>query len=537
MKSLPFLLLTLVACAGTQESVTQPQAAGAGSAAQAKTPTSGDVAFEVPAAEVQGIVFEPESLGRPGMPLVDPKGAKKPTLDKQRAAVASAKDPVLKQAQAAVLATMLYKESKADKAKEKDLLKEARQVLRDVAQQVGDKAVDEITLRMLGSYELLLEDYAAAEKAWQALIAKDPKSKENPNNRAWLAYAQLKQFKNAEALASVASEPLDDKQRELAYVTAWAKLRTGDGAGAWQAINVAAKGWPQDATRESLEHEVLWFAARGNIPHDQAIGQVTSVLAKGKPQQYQLLATLGLGGYGLAGRWSDSVATLDKALEVAGDAAAPLDRPAIRYRQAEFTVPLDTPDVAVKYAKQAIEAITACGAKCAPKDTAVTITNIYNMGRLFHVLFATANDHRYYEPAHEIYALTIPLITEPATKAQAQDDLTKLEKTLKTIKVGTGTHDKGAVSALLGRHTQEVQACYEAGLGGNPKLGGPLVVNLESDATGAIKGVSTEPKAGMADLPAVARCVEGRAKQWKLPKRGMPGSTRIKLSYTLAVRK
>jgi hypothetical protein len=211
---------------------------------------------------------------------------------------------------------------------------------------------------------------------------------------------------------------------------------------------------------------------------------------------------------------------------------SPSDRLVIRYSQADFTVRLDTPDVAVGYAKQAIDAIGLCDAKCTAKDKADIVQGVYLMGRLFHILYATANDHRYYQPAHDLYALTIPLLTDPALQAQAQKDAKILETTLKNTKVGTGTHDKGAVGALLARHTPEIQACYEAVLGTNPKLGGTITLNLESDATGGIKGASTEPKAGLTDLSAVATCLVEHAKQWKLPKRGMAGNTRIKTSYT-----
>jgi hypothetical protein len=60
---------------------------------------------------------------------------------------------------------------------------------------------------------------------------------------------------------------------------------------------------------------------------------------------------------------------------------------------------------------------------------------------------------------------------------------------------------------------------------------------LESDQTGVIKGAATEPKAGQADIAGVASCVLDRAHKWKLPTRGKPGSTRLKLTYTLSPRK
>jgi tetratricopeptide (TPR) repeat protein len=500
---------------------------------QQKRTASGDVSFEIPALEIKGVVYEPEALGRPGMPLVQAK--RKTTIDKQRSLVQTTKDPVQKQAQAAVLATMLYLESKTNKTQEKAMQGEARQVLRDVAQAAGDKEIDEITLRLLGSYELLLDDYPAAEKAWQSLIDKDPKAKDIDDNRAWLAYSQLKQFKNAAALASTAGEKPDDKQPELAYVMAWAKLRTGDHAGAWQALVAAARGWGQNGGHDDLVREALFFAGRANVPLDQAAAAITGVFAKVKQQQYELLAKLGLSGYALAGRWADGVAALDKAVELMGDGVPANDLPVIRYSQADFTVRLDAPEVAARFAKQALDALAACGTRCADKDKASMYSDVNLMGQLFHLLYATANDHRYYQPAHELYELTIPKL-EPTRRTDAQQNLKKLETTLKNTKVGTGTHDKGAVGALLGRHNLEVQACYEAVLGTNPKLAGTITLNLESDATGGIKGLSLEPKPGTSELSAVTACVGERAKQWKLPKRGMPGSTRIKMSYVLATK-
>jgi hypothetical protein len=79
-----------------------------------------------------------------------------------------------------------------------------------------------------------------------------------------------------------------------------------------------------------------------------------------------------------------------------------------------------------------------------------------------------------------------------------------------------------------------VKACYEERLVANPKIGGTLVVTLDTDQTGVIKGVATEPKAGQAELSAVAGCVIERARKWNLPKRGQAGTTRVKITYALA---
>ena len=531
--SLAFVLAGLVACGGPSKGPEGPKGSG-GEGGGAKPAGPGDVSFEIPAIEVKGLAFEPEALGRPGMPLVEAK--KKTTVEKQRALFEKTKDPVQKQAQAAVLATMLYQQSKTAQGEDqKKLYTDARQVLRDAAQAAGDAAVDEITLRLLGSYELLLEDYPAAEKAWGTLVTKAPKDKDILYNKAWWGYALLMQHKNAEAMQAVGSDPVSDKQPEHAYVTAWAKWRTGDGPGAWQAILAAAKGWGGNPGREALDRDVLLFAGRTDVPMDKAFGDMMSITPKGKDQEYEVLAKLGLQSYQFAGRWADGVKALDKAITVIGAKVPVNDLPVIRYSQADYTVRLDDPVTAAKYAREAIDALPGCGSKCSPQDMHNVVASVYIMARLFHILYATAHDDRYYQPAHDLYQIAVPKLTMDANMhAEAQKDADILERTFKTMKAGVGTHDKGAIGALLNRHNQEIQACYEQGLAANPKLGGSLVVNLESDQTGVVKGVSTEPKAGMADMAMVAGCVEKRVKAWKLPTRAQAGSTRIKLTYSMS---
>jgi len=531
------LLTLLIACGPMNpDAPANPTGGGTGTGTSDAKPgqpaAAGDVTIELDKFAIAGVVFEPNALNRPGMPLVEPK--RKTTLAQQRSIVANARDPVLKQAQAAVLATMLYKESKtADKDKEKELLGEARQALRDAAA-AGGKDVDEVTLRLLGSYELVFDDFAAAEKAWADLIAKDPKDKETPYHKAWWAYSLLRQWKNAEALAIVNAEPLSETQPELAYVTAWAKWRAGDGNAAWEAMITAAKGWGQNTGKDVVENDLILLAGRTKIPFAQAAPRLFEVLGAKQPaQQYDILAKLGTKSYQFAGRWTDGITAIEEALKVIGAQVPPNDRSYLRYMQADYTVRLDTPDVAAKYAKQAIEAIGQCP-KCTEKEKQDLISAVAVMARLFHIMYATANDIRYYQPANDLYVLTIPLISDAKRRADTSNDAETLQRTLKNTKVGTGTHGKDAVGVIVSRHLQEVQACYEERLVGNPKLGGSLVVSLDSDQSGAIKGVATEPKAGQADLAAVAGCVAEHARKWNLPKRGMAGTTRVKVPYTLA---
>src|SRR6185312_13806258 len=304
------------------------------------------------------------------------------------------------------------------------------------------------------------DDYSAASKAWGDLVADSPKDKELPTFKTWWAYSLLMESKNAEALDAVKDQAVDPKQPELAYVIAWAKWRTGDNAGAWQAILAAQKGWT--GSKEIIDRDVMVFAGRTNASLADAIAALVD--GKSKEQQYEVLAKLGLQGYQFAGRWADGVAAIEKAF--ATGATVPVeDVPVLRYSEADYTVRLDDPVKAAAFAKQAIDSLPACGTKCSNQSKENVVESAYIMGRLFHILYATAHDDRYYQPAHDLYAESIPLITmNPSMQADAGKDQAFLEGSFKSMKAGQGKYDPQAIGALLGRHNQEVQACYERGL-------------------------------------------------------------------------
>jgi tetratricopeptide (TPR) repeat protein len=535
MKSLRRLLPLLVACGAcggggaASDGNTTPTGGGGGGGGQ-KPAQAGDVSIEVPAFGIKGQVFEPQALGRPGIPTSPPKN-KNVKVAQQRALVDKTKDPVLKQAYAAQLASLIYMDAKGkpDEAKQ---MEDARKVLTDTYGVVGDKNADETLLLFLASYEMYFENWAGADKAWGALVAKDPKNKDLPYFKTWWAYSLLKQFKNAEAAAALQGETPSEKAPELAYVIAWTKWRNNDDAGAWQAMLAAAKGW--QGNRQAIDDELYLMAARTNTPPEQAWKEMFTVFGAKQPgPQYEIMAKLGLRALSNAGRWADAVSTLDKALTLVGKAVPPNDVPVLRYSQADFTVRLDDPVRSAAYAKQAIDALPGCGAKCTAQQQQDLIGAVGGIARVFHFIYATSNDVRYFQPANDLYLLIIPLIMDPTARAERNSDADKLQRTMKGMKAGTGTHDKDAIKVIAERHNTEIQACYENGLLANPKLSGNLVVNLESDQTGVIKGVSTEPKGGAADMAMVAQCAHDEAKTWKLSTRGMPGTTRIKLTYQL----
>jgi hypothetical protein len=275
------------------------------------------------------------------------------------------------------------------------------------------------------------------------------------------------------------------------------------------------------------------------MPMADAVTAMTPLMGKGPEGQFELHTRLGGEAYQFAGRWADGIAAIEKGLAALG-AKVPLEvLPKLRYTQANYALRIDDPAAVTTYGKATLDALTACGAKC-DKDKQALIDTVVSFARLLYVLYATAHDDRYYQPAHDLYLAVQPFVANTKDEKSTLAEATDLESFHKAMKPTDGTHAKDQISRLLDLHDQEVQACYELGLAANPKIGGTLVVHLESDQTGAIKGVSTDPKAGMSDMAMVAGCVAEHAKAWRLPKiangTGPARTTRIKLTYSMAPR-
>jgi hypothetical protein len=536
MRSSWFLpAVLLVACGGPAEGPKTPDGAGSGSGAgSAKTANGADDSIDIPPVDIKGVYLEPramDGLGVPAAPLK--KGA---TLDSEKKAYGLAKDSVTKQAHAVNAASELFRQYlKAEGDAKKQLLTDARQLLADAVATAGAKA-DETALELLGRYDLLLDDNAAAEKVWSQLVALVPATdKASPANHAWWALSLLKQGKNADALGAIKDQPVD-KSPLLAYVAAWAMWRTGDGAGAWKAISQAAAGWDQmdgSADRDAVKGDLIVLATRTPTSMEAAIAGIQPYFGKQPTDQYELLRKLAQG-YRFAGRWADGLAADAKSLDAK---TPPNDRVSILFDQASLTLPLDAPTDVAKFSKAAIEALPACGAACTKADAQNVILATFNLSARFHSIYATANDRRYYDAAHDMYAEVTPKIDDVTKRNTAADYSNKLELTMAHAKVGTGRHDKNDTAAVIDFHAQEIQACYEDALAKNGKLTGDVTLMIDLDQTGAVKGVTTDPKAGSADLAAVAGCVADRAKGWKLPARGSQGTTRVKTPYHLTLRK
>jgi hypothetical protein len=91
-----------------------------------------------------------------------------------------------------------------------------------------------------------------------------------------------------------------------------------------------------------------------------------------------------------------------------------------------------------------------------------------------------------------------------------------------------------AAKAVIDAHRQEVQACYEQPLQGDPTLAGAVTLKLEVDPGGTVVGATSEPPDGEAGLAAVARCAVARGRAWRFPTRPGGGVARLAAAFTLA---
>jgi predicted negative regulator of RcsB-dependent stress response len=224
----------LAGCGGASGKAAEPEAPPA--------PTTEDQTFQAEKPTVlQGSQWSPDGLSRPSLLFSENK--KKVTLDKQRAIFKKAK-PAQKEAEAQLLATLLFQAIKNEKeqAKIAALVEEARGAFREVRGAAGDQ-VQLPTLRNLAALELGAGDLAAAGQIYTEALAKFADSEHAPTLKTWLALVQLRQNQNAEALATLQGLTPAPATPELSYVIAWAKWRAGDNAGAIEAISAASRGW------------------------------------------------------------------------------------------------------------------------------------------------------------------------------------------------------------------------------------------------------------------------------------------------------
>jgi hypothetical protein len=513
-----------------------PNGSNVGSAAPT-TQAAGDETLALDDVKIKGALFEPIALDTYG---VSGAGAKKAiTLDAQRKQFAAEKDPLKKQAYATILATMLYKDAGQTAANADADYGEAAKALGDAVTAANNKA-DELTLELWARYSMLAKDYASADKAWETLVTQYPKNKEVDVSRAWWVYTRHKQFRNADA-ATLLQGAAIDKTPELGYVAAWTKWRTGDPTGAWEAMKQVAKQWNSQAAQKVnpdrmpvILKETLRLGARTGADLKDVAAVMASLTGKQPGEVYDMWKQISAAMH-YAGRWQDAISADEQALQAGGSKTPPNEAIAIEIEEMQFYLRLDAPDAAAKEATLAINAVPNCGSACSPQDAENVYDEVGNIAAYLHSIYAASNDSRYYQPAHDLYQLAVPKITDPARKQTLGNYMGRLEATHNLMKPHTGRLGKDNVKNIVAQHDQEVQACYETQLAASgSKLTGTVALTLDIQQDGGVRGATTDPKAGMADVSAVAGCLVNAAKAWKFPARGSAGSTRATVKYVLS---
>jgi hypothetical protein len=486
----------------------------------------GDETVDLGDVAITGQAFVPQVLESYG--VVGVSSSRSLSVDAERAKLAATTDPKERQVEATVLATMLFAEANTRPDGRDALLGEAQRALAAAVAAAGP-APQPLALELLGRYSLFVGDLTSAERAWQTLVARSADGKDADVFRAWWIYTRLAQRRDADALALLAGAATD-RTPELGYVAAWVRWRGGDGVAAWAALKRVVVQWHDPvAASDNPERlriaasEALRFAARTGAPLDDATA-VMSALAGAEPLDVYQMWKQVAEAMRFAGRWADAIAADDRAFALAGASAPEDDSVAIPLEQARFEARLGAPDAVVRYSAKAIRAISSCRATCG--RTQDVYAQICVLAESMHAIYTSANDDRYYQPAHDLYALCAERVADHARHEELASNTTHLELSRQALRPHTGRLGRSNVKYLIANHDQEVQACYESALVANPELTGDFTLGLEIEQDGRVRTADANR-----ELAGVAGCVAAAAKAWAFPARGAFGVTRATIHY------
>ncbi len=492
-----------------------------------------DLALELPEVALTGVRFVPEAIVAPSMLLVH--GTRTGSLERLRATWARTRAD--RRASAAkraldgqLLATALFEAARTDIARRDALLAEAAAVVAAI-HAATPGATDETSLVMGAALAFALGDAGAAEPY---LVELSQRFAERPGGvmaRTQLAFARLRDGGDAIALALLAAATPAATAPELAYVIAWTRFRGGDAPGAAAAITLAAQGWTVAATLPALERDFVVMHARSGLPLATALDAVAAVTGDA-PRRHALLFQLATA-YGFAGRPDEARAALDAA--VAALPAPPTELlPSIRLLQAEYARRAGRVDELGAAWRAAVAAMAACDG-CSADDKRAIGDGLAARAVEAHTVYATAGDVRYRQAAEELYR-QFAALPDGAARADHQAMAQYAADFAQVRAPADGAQYKEAIVVPLALRQQEVLACYEATLQGQPGVSGALAVTLEINPQGAVHGVASDPPPGAEGLAQVAACVDERARGWRLPARVRPGTARVTTRYVLGAR-
>ena len=488
-------------------------------------PGTQDLAFEIDGAPIAGYYFAAEALFPPSIP---PMKLAKRSLAEQRKRHAKAAGDA-KVAEGTALAHMLLGPGKPDQQKE------ALELLRGLA--AGGKAPEE-TVLLLAAVEGQFGDRARAGAAFAELLARFPQSPDLLNYRVLRGGVGLASGDNAAAAKVV--DGLDpaaaDTAPELAWIAAWVRFRAGDAAGAHAAIDAAARRWRIAQVQPALQRDALVMTARIGVAVAAALATLDEAASAGegkarrldKKAQRELRDKLA-EAYKLAGQYARRAELYD---ELARD-AGPGDLPAMRFQQADAEYRLNHPDRTAARALEAWAAVQKGGDAVVPDVQSGVAQLVGQLAQVYHSIYVASFDGRYAEPAKQLYGTYLAIPGRPDTE-EMRKHLADLEATIgmNMAAARQGLHDQNEVQRRILARREELVACYEQALQGNPTLEGKLALTFDVSIEGKVTAASVDKSAAGA-LAATGACMAERIKQWTFSSRGKPGLTRV--VYRVAV--
>ncbi len=505
-------------------------------------PATQDEVFKYEPAAVQGMRFEPEALGLPGMWKISiPKRA---NLKKQRKIAAKDKASV---PDLQILAGLAWQESRtvaAKARKEPDdakkakldeqvtaLRTEARDALRKAYEKAGEGKADEVTLKLLSVAELTLGNQDAAAKAY-AEIAQRFAAEGASNAKIWLANIYLSQNKLTDAAKVVEGWQLAAPMDPMgAYVLAWVRFRQRRYTESTPAIVYAATGWKSATGKRVVQNDSLLFLSRAGVPVERAAQMEMQIVGDDKGDQYKALYNLSKG-YEFSGYEDLAAVTLKMLLDGKVQPVPARDQVIFRAELAYDSLKIGDPAGCADAAIAAHQKLAECGDAC--KQDAANMTNaIKTYATLLHTLYAHSLDESYYAPAKKLYDYYLAIPGQDDTDV-IKGYASRLDDTKANADPSKGKLDKDETQKLLKLRLNAVKACYESVLGAEPQLAGTVTLTVQVADTGEVTGAVSDPAKGAAGLAAVGGCLVDRAKAWRFPGRTLKGVTALVQPFTLS---
>jgi len=508
------LIVSVVACGPANKSIVEvgePQDMPAGVGGGEDRAVKVDLEVQ----EIKGVTFDPSGLDNPELPG---NGVTiKSTIAAQEKKVAKAKGAA-KAKESYELALLQWYTPPAGEGKEarKALKKQREAALGILTGLAADGAAGEDWVAAYAAAELAVGDNAKGVAALDALITKFPQSAKLARYQALRNYHDVKARK---APALPMPDKLDGAPYEAAYVDAWVKFRAADKAGAVAAITVAAKGWTNLESMPSIRRDVMLMYSRAGGDPQAAWTLMNEPIAKDKGGSGRILNALA-EAYIFAGEFDAGAKLLDKQVENAEPARVAQIRQAQSLTHFRALRAAEAADALIA----AWKGVEAAGDKASADLKEGVAKQMYTFALTYHSDYAKTHDPRFAEPAMKLYQAYAAIPGRADAEQVKTDNIPKLEATIKayadTATAGVGLVDQQVVQRRVLSNLEQVGACFEAELQGDPTLAFEVKLSFRVGADGKLTKIAVDKAGDGRGAPAVGKCLGERAGSWAFPASG-----------------